>query len=103
VPIVELELQRARRHLEDFCRRRNALSNSGSEWCLSQAGGGFLLSQACGDTVTDVLRLQFTAGRWLLSMPAAGGWRPYPPRPEVEDIESVVAELEQAPLHVHWG
>jgi hypothetical protein len=104
VTVVVLELQRARKHLEDFCQRRNALAVSGSNWCLRQEGGGtFLLSQAVADTATEVLRLQFAAGRWLLSVPAVGGWRPYPPRPEAQDIESVIDELEQAPIHVHWG
>ncbi len=104
VTIVVFELQRARKHLEDFCQRRNALANSGSNWCLRQEdSSAFLLSQAVAESATEVLRLQFVAGRWLLSVPAAGGWRPYPPRPEAEDIESVVDELEQAPLHVHWG
>jgi hypothetical protein len=49
------------------------------------------------------LRLHLENGRWLLSVPSAGGWQPYPPRPEAAGIEAVIDELEQAPLHVHWG
>jgi hypothetical protein len=101
--IAVLELQRARKHLEAFCRRRNALSNSGSQWRLNHNSGGFVLIRGDAGAASAAVKLQFAAGRWLLSVPAAGGWQPYPPRPEAEDIKSVIDELEQAPLHVHWA
>jgi hypothetical protein len=102
VTIAVLELERARKYLAAFCRQRNSLSNSRAKWCLNDDSGGFLLCRAGEGGVTDILRLRLASHRWLLSVPVAGGWRAYPPRPEAEDIESVIDELEQAPLHVHW-
>ncbi|MCG6866561.1 MAG: DUF3024 domain-containing protein [Thiogranum sp.] len=100
-----LELQRARNQLATFCRRRNRLSRGVREWRVSEDGGEFVIAEV--DTrnahSSPLLRLHFENGRWLLAVPAAGGWQPYPPRPEVAGIEAVIDELEQAPLHVHWG
>lgn len=101
--IAVLELQRARKQLEAFCRRHSAATNSEVEWCLSNDSGGFLLTRSHAGSVTPIVRLQYTANRWLLSVPSADGWRAYPPRPAVADIAAVIDELEQAPLHVHWG
>jgi hypothetical protein len=101
--VALLELQRARNRLAAFCRRHNVLPTSTAEWRLHEYSDGFLLSQGGAGSAVDAVRLQFTAGRWLLSVPAPNGWRPYPPRPAADDIESVIDELEQAPLHVHWG
>ena len=100
-----LELQRARNQLVTFCRQRNALSRGVREWRVSEDSGGFVVTEV--DTrnahSSPVLRLHLENGRWLLSVPSAGGWQPYPPRPEAAGIEAVIDELEQAPLHVHWG
>jgi hypothetical protein len=103
-----LELQRARKRLEAFCRQRNWSGKAGSEWHLSQHDSEFLISEySAGNAkhaAIPLLRLCFDKGRWLLSVSSADGrWRAYPPRPEVNSIESVIEELEQAPLHVHWG
>jgi len=96
-----LELQRARKHLETCCHRRNAQRSDVARWCLGEEGGAFEIRECAGDTV--VVRLCFQDGRWLLLVPAAeGGWRPYPPRPEAATIDAVIDELEQAPLHIHW-
>lgn len=100
-----LELQRARKQLATFCRQRNTLSRGVREWCVSEECGGFVIAEV--DTrnahSSPVLRLHFENGRWLLSVPSAGGWQPYSPRPEAAGIEAVIDEIEQAPLHVHWG
>jgi len=100
-----LELQRARNRLAAFCRQRNRLSRGAREWRVSEESDGFVIIEV--DTLnahdSPVLRLHYEDGRWLLVVPSAVGWQPYPPRPEVAGIEAVIDELEQAPLHVHWG
>lgn len=103
-----LELRRARKRLEAFCRKRSSSGRAGPTWWLSQNDSAFVISEhtpgRAEHEVVPVLRLCFDDGRWLLSVPAAAGrWRAYPPRPEAETIDSVIDELEQAPLHVHWG
>jgi hypothetical protein len=103
VTTSELEVQRARRCLADFCRRRNTLPGVG-RWRLNERDDGLVVDEleSPDGRRSPVLRLRFEGGRWFLDVPAAGGWRPYPPRPEASSIEVVVNELEQAPLHVHW-
>ena len=103
-----LELQRARKCLENFCRQRNGSGRLGPQWCLSQDGSEFTISEySAGNAkhmVTPLLQLCFEGGRWLLFVSSADGrWQAYAPRPEVNSIESVIEELGQAPLHVHWG
>ena len=94
-----LELQRARKVLDEFCARRNALlSGSAALLCCSQEGGRLLIGETAPLEKTDV------TGRWHLFWPLQGGaWRPYPHLPQVETIQAVVEEFEQAPLHVHWA
>lgn len=97
--LVSLELQRARKQLQVFCEHRNAGLNSGPDWRLSEDSG--CLQILLQDAV--VLRLVPEQGRWRLLVPQSGrGWQAYPPRPEADNIEAVIEELEQAPLHVHW-
>ena len=103
-----LELRRARKRLEAFCRERNYSGRAGPTWCLSQNDTAFVISErtpGCAEhEAVPVLRLCFDDGRWFLSVPtAAGRWRAYPPRPEADSIDVVIEDLEQAPLHVHWG
>jgi len=100
-----LELHRARKRLETFCHQRNWSSRDASKWCLSQHDTEIMISTYTAEHgTTPVLRLCFEAGHWLLSMPAANGrWQAYSPRPQVDSIEALIEELEQAPLHVHWG
>jgi hypothetical protein len=99
-----LELQRARKRLESFCQQRNGSGSVGPKWCLSQNQSELLIGESTAGGTQILLRLCWVDGRWYLSVPSPdGGWRVYPPKPVAADIESVVAELEQAPLHVHWG
>ena len=107
-----LELQRARKVLDEFCARRNALlSGSAALLCCSQEGGRLLIGETAPLEKTGVtgrfralVRLSYKDGRWHLFWPLQGGaWRPYPHLPQVETIQAVVEELEQAPLHVHWA
>jgi hypothetical protein len=96
-----LELQRARRKLEEFCRRRNALAGAGVAWQLvCNANDWFIHGPPAADG--PLLRLSFADGRWLVYVPAGDAWRPYPPLPEASTVAAVIDELEQAPLHVHW-
>lgn len=96
-----LELQRARKRLDAFCRLRAVSQGAGSQWRLDAAGNELVLSAADAGG-GPVLRLRFEGGRWMVSVPAGGQWRPYPPLPEAAGIESIMHELEQAPLHIHW-
>ena len=106
-----LELQRARKVLDEFCARRNALLSAPAARLRCRREGDKLL---IGETVQRektrdngrfqaLVQLCYKAGRWYLFWPQAGGdWRPYPPLPHTDTIQAVVEELEQAPLHVHW-
>lgn len=97
--LFSLEMQRARRQLEDWCHRRVPPAE-GCHWSLEDGGSGFLLRRAGG---VPVLRLCRTPDRWKLLVPAAdGGWRPYPALPEAASVAAVIEELDQAPLHIHW-
>jgi hypothetical protein len=94
-----IELHRARRHLRDFCEQRNRMFTAGPEWAVRQGNSQF---EVCVRE-EPVLRLQYVQGVWHLSVPrAAGEWVDYPPRPRLSNIDAVIEELEQAPLHVHW-
>ena len=107
-----LELQRARKVLDAFCARRNALlSGSAARLRCSQEGDRLLIGETAQPGITNdggrfraLVQLSYEDGRWQLFWPLQGGaWRPYPHLPQVDTIEAVVEELEQAPLHVHWA
>ena len=106
-----LELQRARRALDEFCARRNALlASSGTRLLCREQGNGLLIGETTRTkTAYDtegfraLLQVSYQDGRWCLFWPLRGGdWQPYTHLPQVETIQAVVEELEQAPLHVHW-
>lgn len=92
-----LALQRARKQLEAFCRQHSV---PGSELdCRCEADSLFL--QYAGRAV---VRLQLDESRWHVFWPDADGqWQPWPHLPVCDDIQQVIEQLEQAPLHVHWG
>ena len=107
-----LELQRARKVLDEFCARRNSLmSGSVARLRCSQEGDRLLIGETAQLEKTNdagrfraLVQLSYEDSRWHLFWPLqGGGWRPYPHLPQVDSIQAVVDELEQAPLHVHWG
>jgi len=112
MPVSVLELQRARRALDEFCARRNALvPRSVARLCCHRDGDRLLIGEATelakgngSGGFRALVQLSYQDGRWHLFWPLEGGdWRPYPHLPGVDSIQAVVEELEQAPLHVHWG
>jgi hypothetical protein len=107
-----LELQRARRLLDEFCARRNTLlSASAARLCCCQDGDRLLIGETARLAGSNdnrrfraLVQLSYKAGSWYLFWPQHGGdWRPYPHLPQADSIQAVVEELEQAPLHVHWA
>ncbi|MCO6413971.1 MAG: DUF3024 domain-containing protein [Thiogranum sp.] len=110
--IVSLELQRARQALERFCAMRNpALQGSGRSLCCEQHGDGLILleSRQPEDSMLSpvrvpLVRMNYRDGNWSVYWRVAGDdWAPYPHLPVTDSVQHIVDELEQAPLHVHWG
>lgn len=112
MPIVSLELQRARQALERFCATRNsAQPNTDRSLCCEQHGDTLVLAESRrpagsgGPPVyVPLVRINYRDGDWLLYWRASGDeWTPYPHLPVTDSVQRIVDELEQAPLHVHWG
>jgi len=110
--ISVLEIQRARKVLDEFCARRNALSSATAAHlcCRQQAGKLFIGESTLVEKTNDsgrfraLVRISYEDGRWYLSWPQhSGAWRPFPHLPRADTIQAVVEAFEQAPLHVHWG
>ena len=107
-----LEMQRARRALEAFCARRNGLqSGAGSRLiCRFQSDGIEILEtgqpqhQSPTGPARALVRLGYVKGTWCVYWARENGaWEPYPHLPHSDSVDMVIAELERAPLHVHWG
>ena len=95
----ELELRRAVRLLDGFCRQRN-LQPGVTPLVYRRQGACLYLAETGGP---DLLRLCLKGRGWQLHWPRAGGdWQPWPHLPEYTDLQGIADELEQAPLHVHW-
>jgi len=110
VTLSVLELQRARKQLKTYCDTRNRGRKTGARWSAREVEECFLISRqgsadSKGRSLPEqvLLKLCYRGDVWHLFLPhAQSGWRPYPPRPEVQQFDQVLEELDQAPLHVHW-
>ncbi len=92
-----LALQRARKQLDVFCRQH---SSPGSELGCRPAGDSLLLHYRG----QEVVKLQLNEARWHIFWHRDDGqWVPWPHLPVCDDIKQVIEQLDQAPLHVHWG
>jgi len=92
-----LALQRARKQLDVFCMERNG---PGSE-LLCRVEGNSLILQHNGQSL---VRLQLDATQWRVFWRREDGqWEPWPHLPVCNELQHVIEELEQAPLHVHWS
>ena len=108
--VSPLEFQRARKLLESFCERRSTSSGSTAKLSCQQKGDSLLIGEAAGPEDSSgavcfrpLVKLAYRNERWFLFWPqAGGGWQPWPHLPEVASVQTVIDELEQAPLHVHW-
>ncbi len=94
--VSELAVQRDLRRLQAFCKGR-----SGPQAVLScRREDGDLLIEQNGQAL---LRLRREHGRWRVDWRREDGrWTPWPLLSHCEDIDTVIGQLEQAPLHVHW-
>ena len=97
-----LELQRARRMLEEYCARQNSLaSGSGRQIRCCQDSTEIYIGDS--DPIRPIVKLRYEGRGWLVFVRLeSGDWRPYPHLPHTGDLQAVIDELEQAPLHVHW-
>ena len=92
-----LALQRARKQLEAFCRQHSV--PGGELGCRCEDDSLFLQYEG-----RAVVRVQLSEARWHIFWQGADGqWLPWPHLPVCDDIQQVIEQLEQAPLHVHWG
>ena len=106
VSIELLEVQRARKALRAFCARRNQarLVCTGEGNVVEVREIGAVDRQGRPAAVHALLRLCFERGVWRIYWwRDTRGWEPYPHLPETDSVTRVIDELEQAPLHVHWG
>ena len=112
VPVDMLEVQRARKVLQAFCARRNQSRSASQAHLVCRAQGSVIeMLETDGldrpgrpaDTYA-LLRLFYERGVWRIYWwRDTCAWEPYPHLPEADSVNRVIDELEQAPLHVHWG
>ena len=107
-----LEVQRARKALQAFCARCNTLRSAGQARlvCRGEANAVEILETGgpgAQDRVAGaraVLRLSYDNGVWQVYWSRNNGaWEPYPHLAQADSMDRIIDELEQAPLHVHWG
>lgn len=102
VNISVLEMQRARKMLEALCTRRNSFAAHPDRKlrCCQESGELFI---GDSDPFRSIVKLRHEAGGWRVFVRMeSGGWNVYPHLPYADDLQAVIDELEQAPLHVHW-
>lgn len=103
--IHSLILQRAQKLMSEFCQRR---STSSLKLQLLRDGEHLVIMQS-NPGATDridraMLQFRYIDNQWdLYWMRNDGNWEAYPSLPNAGTIEDIINELEQAPLHIHWG
>jgi hypothetical protein len=110
VSISALEIRRARKALDAFCAQRNTLSSGSERLVCDQQQNALLVGQYVPPEnegnpqhFRALVRLSYEQGCWRVFLSnSGGGWQPYPPLPEADNVQAIIEELEQAPLHVHW-
>ncbi len=110
--VLSLVLRRAQTQLDAFCQRRNAQAGMvrGGLCCREENENVLILVRERvshrNPTANDrqvLLRLVLDGSQWQLYWPRSDGvWEAYAQLPCAPDIDRVIDELEQAPLHVHW-
>ena len=107
-----LEVQRARKALQAFCERRNRSRSASQVRLVCRAEGnvvelletGGLDPQDGQGSAYALLRFSYDHGVWRVYWwRDQVGWELYPHLSETDSVFRVIDELEQAPLHVHWG
>jgi len=110
--VSSLELQRARKALEAFCSRRNSLATGlHTQLRCEQDREHIVVKEVArsgqavqGARPRPLLRITYSEGGWLLFWARNdGSWEPYPHLQRSDSVRGIIDELEQAPLHVHWG
>ena len=101
--ISVLELRRAEIMLNAFCDRRNRLVTrmDGRLRCRRRSDELFI-----GDSepFRSIVKLSYEGNGWRVYVRLdSGRWKAYPHLPHADDLQAVIDEFEQAPLHVHWG
>ncbi|TCK17962.1 DUF3024 family protein [Thiogranum longum] len=92
-----LALQRARKQLDAFCLQH---STPGGELSCQPVEDSLLLH--CEGQA--VVKIQLNETRWHIFWQRDDGqWIAWPHLPVCDDIQQVIEQLDQAPLHVHWG
>ncbi len=105
-----LEIKRARKLLESFCERRSASSGSNAQLSCQQEGDSLLIAEVTRpdkpsgvEHFRPLVKLDYRNSRWFLFWSReGGGWQPWPHLSEATSVQTVIDELERAPLHVHW-
>lgn len=102
--VINLELRRARQLLQDFCAGRAGLQCRCEANMVEVLENGAAARRGATGTARPLLRMVHEGGFWRLYWWRDNGtWEPYPHLPRADSVLSVLDELEQAPLHVHWG
>ncbi|VAW77665.1 hypothetical protein MNBD_GAMMA15-1461 [hydrothermal vent metagenome] len=95
--VSNLALQRAKRQLESFCVERSCPGDTLT--CLLENDSLLLANNE-----QALVRLQLDGARWRIFWRRdKGQWEPWPHLPVCDDMQQVIEQLDQAPLHVHWS
>jgi hypothetical protein len=101
----ELDFQRARRALDEYCQRQSQLHNSAPLLVESSLPCLTLVKvDRRSNEFSPQFKCCFKKEGWFIFYPDRDGvWLAYPNLPFAKGFQQVVDELERAPLHVHWS